>query len=42
MTPKGNPNWDPTCTQSRLGIFSSTPIWSAGWYTSQGGRPHGW
>ena len=32
MTPKGQPNRDPTCTQSRLGIFSSAPIGSASWY----------
>jgi hypothetical protein len=32
MTPKGYPNWDPTCTQSWLGMFSSAPIGSASWY----------
>jgi hypothetical protein len=30
--PRGNLNWDPTCTQSWLGIFSSAPIGSASWY----------
>jgi hypothetical protein len=30
--PMGNLNWDPTCTQSWVGIFSSAPIGSASWY----------
>jgi hypothetical protein len=29
---RGNLNWDPTFTQSWLGIFSSAPIGSANWY----------
>jgi hypothetical protein len=32
MAPGGNLNWDPTCTQSWLRIFSSTPIGSSSWY----------
>jgi hypothetical protein len=30
--PRGNLNWDPTYTQSWLGVFSSAPIGSASWY----------